>query len=139
MNIMERILETIKAKYLYELFDNCTRSAFLYDISNAIFEKFPNITKYVYMKNKKEIHLDGSFFKRNNGVINFIPCIYPIKEGYFYDVYIDNAPVGQMSFMKTFEDPMKPGYPGIGYDVTTRPLFIGDKDILCDLVTLKED
>ena len=39
----------------------------------------------------------------------FLPCMFTVKECYFYDLYIDNVPVGMISFKKNL-DPCNYGY-----------------------------
>ena len=38
-----------------------------------------------------------------------LPCMFQVKEYYFYDLYIDNVPVGRISFKRNL-DPCNYGY-----------------------------
>ena len=101
------------------------------EIKSEVYRKCPDIEKYVRIEGK-EIYFDERFLKNNNGIICFLPCIFTIKEKYFYDVYAGTVPVGEIAFKKNL-DPAN-----YGYIITTRSLFEGEKDILQELLQIKQ-
>ena len=42
----------------------------------------------------REIRISREFYKEYAIAMMFLPCMFQVKEYYFYDLYIDNVPVG---------------------------------------------
>lgn len=127
---MYEFVKDLFIKYMYMIFDINTMSMFEFEISREIYRRCPHIKEYVSLRGK-EIHFDRVFFRKNNGVLTFIPVIFAIKENFFYDVYIDGAPVGQISFKRNL-DPMN-----YGYIITTRSLSADSEDILPKIMQIE--
>lgn len=128
---MFEFLKNLFERFLGMPFDINTITEMEREIAKEIYKKCPDIEKYVRVEGK-EIHFDERFLKNNNGIICFLPCIFTIKEKFFYDVYAGTVPVGEMAFKKNL-DPAN-----YGYIITTRSLFEGEKDILPELLQIKQ-
>nr|DAF90216.1 MAG TPA: hypothetical protein [Myoviridae sp. ct3Oc10] len=57
----------------------------------------------------REIRISREFYKEYAIAMMFLPCMFQVKEYYFYDLYIDNVPVGRISFKRNL-DPCAYGY-----------------------------
>lgn len=57
----------------------------------------------------REIRISREFYKEYAIAMMFLPCMFQVKEYYFYDLYIDNVPVGRISFKRNL-DPCNYGY-----------------------------
>lgn len=114
--IMQRFMrETIWGRYAYAPFERDTMSMVENDVREKIVELFPDF--YFHAKIvEKEIHISSLFFKKYATAMQFLPCMFSVKESYFYDLYIDNVPVGRISF----ETNVDPSY-GYGYVLTMDP------------------
>lgn len=128
---MREFLENLFERFFGLTFDIRTITAMEMEIANEIYRKCPEIDKYVRVEGK-EIHFDEKFLKNNNGIVCFLPCIFTIKEKFFYDVYAGTVPVGEMAFEKNL-DPAN-----YGYIITTRSLFEGERDILPELLQIEQ-
>ena len=128
---MRDFVKNLFDRFLGMPFDVYTIMKMENEIKEEIYRKCPDIERYVRVEGK-EIHFDERFLKNNNGIICFLPCIFAIKEKFFYDVYAGTVPVGEMAFEKNLEPD------NYGYIITTRSLFKGEKDILQELLQIKQ-
>ena len=117
---MRDFVKNLFDRYFGMLFNIDTTAKMEKEIKSEVYRKCP------------EIYFDERFLKNNNGIICFLPCIFTIKEKYFYDVYAGTVPVGEIAFKKNL-DPAN-----YGYIITTRSLFEGEKDILQELLQIKQ-
>lgn len=123
---MKEFMSHLFNKYAYRLFTIETTTAMKMEIAEEVYRRCPDIKSYVKVEGK-EIHFDENFFRKNNGMIPFIPCLFSIKEDFYYDVYLGFMPVGQICFSKNL-DPRN-----YGYTVYTQSLNSGRKiySVLC--------
>lgn len=71
-------------------FERDTMSMVENDVREKIVELFPDF--YFHAKIvEKEIHISSLFFKKYATAMHFLPCMFSVKESYFYDLYIDNV------------------------------------------------
>lgn len=78
------------------------------DIRNRLLKIIPEFYQHARIDGK-EIHITSVLFKEYSEIIQFFPCMFKVQESYFYDIYIDNVPVGRISFKKIL-DPCNYGY-----------------------------
>ncbi len=105
---MKHFVEELSCRYFGQPFNIWTTSAMEDDIRREVKTQYPLFYENAHIAGR-EIHISSEFFKKYAVAMMFLPCMFTVKECYFYDLYIDNVPVGMISFKKNL-DPCNYGY-----------------------------
>lgn len=105
---MKRFVEELSCRYFGQPFNIWTTSAMEDDIRREVKTQYPLFYENAHIAGR-EIHISSEFFKKYAIAMMFLPCMFQVKEYYFYDLYIDNVPVGRISFKRNL-DPCNYGY-----------------------------
>lgn len=105
---MKHFVKELSCRYFGQPFNIWTTSAMEDDIRREVKTQYPLFYENVHIAGR-EIHISSEFFKKYAVAMMFLPCMFTVKECYFYDLYIDNVPVGMISFKKNL-DPCNYGY-----------------------------
>lgn len=105
---MQRFISDLFCFFTGEPFDIYTTSAMEDKIRCEVQRLYPKFYLNARIEGR-EIHISREFYKEYAIAMMFFPCMFNVKEHYFYDLYIDNVPVGRICFEKNL-DPCAYGY-----------------------------
>lgn len=121
MIALKNELAKIVESYWDKPYDSTTMKSMEDDIKVHINTHIHDINNSVCVKDNL-IYITESFFKKNGGILPFIPYAFSVKEDFFYDLHIGYVHNQQIAFKKVFD------INNYGYEITVRDIIKDDKE-----------